>query len=240
MRDAVGGSAIVPLPVACLSSLLDWIDQLPGMDAGLARRVRGRLGEPRTVISDTELTGGVVVHADAHRANVLWHEGRLAALLDFEWARIGPPDLELEAACRDDPDIEALGQVWLVRRQRRAGACLAASRLSRALRTRGPDRAPVPLRAVPPGQAAMCPRSNLSRCVPPQAPGNLGGQAQGTVRLRREARATKQRPAPTASLIRPPIASATIRHQPPAEEAPLPAVISSPVFWCLRRSCRGL
>jgi aminoglycoside phosphotransferase (APT) family kinase protein len=106
-REAIGGSAIVPLPVTCLSPLLDWIDQLPGMDAGLARRVRDRLAALRTVISDRELTDGVIVHADAHLANVLWHEGRLAALLDFEWARIGPPDLELEAACRDDPDIEA-------------------------------------------------------------------------------------------------------------------------------------
>jgi len=30
----------------------------------------------------------------------------LVALLDFEWARIGPSDLELEAACREDPIIE--------------------------------------------------------------------------------------------------------------------------------------
>jgi hygromycin-B 7''-O-kinase len=115
-RDAVGGSAIVPLPVACLSPLLDWIDQLPGMDAGLARRVRGRLEDLRTVISDRELTGGAVIHSDAHLANVLWHDGRLAALLDFEWARIGPPDLELEAVCRDDPDIGA---------QARHGSCAA-------------------------------------------------------------------------------------------------------------------
>jgi hygromycin-B 7''-O-kinase len=115
-RDAVGGSAIVPLPVARLSPLLDWIEQLPGMDVGLARRVRGRLESLRTVISDRELTSGAVIHGDAHPANVLWHDGRLAALLDFEWARIGPPDLELEAACRDDPDIEA---------QARHGSCAA-------------------------------------------------------------------------------------------------------------------
>jgi aminoglycoside phosphotransferase (APT) family kinase protein len=49
----------------------------------------------------------VVVHGDAHLANVLWHQGRLAALLDLEWARLGPPDLEFEANCRDDPAIQA-------------------------------------------------------------------------------------------------------------------------------------
>jgi hygromycin-B 7''-O-kinase len=104
-REAIGGSAIVPLPVACLPPLLERMDQLPGMDPGLALRVRARLGELGTVISDRELDDGPVLHADAHPANVLWHEGRVAALLDFEWARTGPPDLELEAVCRDDPDI---------------------------------------------------------------------------------------------------------------------------------------
>jgi aminoglycoside phosphotransferase (APT) family kinase protein len=115
--DAIGGSAIVPLPVARLSPLLDRIERLPGMDAGLARRVRSRLGQLATVLSDRELTDGPVLHADAHLANVLWHQGRLAALLDFEWARIGPPDLELEAVCRDDPEIEA---------QARHGSCAAS------------------------------------------------------------------------------------------------------------------
>ena len=69
-------------PTVSPSPLLGWIDQLPGMDAGVARRVRGRLDGLRTVVSDRELISGVVVHGDAHLANVLWHDGRLAALLD--------------------------------------------------------------------------------------------------------------------------------------------------------------
>ena len=101
----VGGSAVVPLPVKRLAPLLDWMELLPGMDPKLARRVRARLDELAPAIEDSELTDGVVVHSDAHLANVLWHRGRLTALLDFEWARIGPPDLELEAFCRDDPVI---------------------------------------------------------------------------------------------------------------------------------------
>jgi aminoglycoside phosphotransferase (APT) family kinase protein len=59
-----------------------------------------------SVFSASELTDGLVIHGDAHFANVLWSEGCLVALLDFEWARIGPSDLELEAACREDPIIE--------------------------------------------------------------------------------------------------------------------------------------
>jgi hypothetical protein len=37
----------------------------------------------------------VVVHGDAGTTNLLWHRGRIVALLDFEWVRWGPRDLEL-------------------------------------------------------------------------------------------------------------------------------------------------
>jgi thiamine kinase-like enzyme len=42
------------------------------------------------------------VHGDAHLGNVLWKDGRLTALLDFEWVRLGPPDLEIEPYLRED------------------------------------------------------------------------------------------------------------------------------------------
>jgi aminoglycoside phosphotransferase (APT) family kinase protein len=42
------------------------------------------------------------VHGDAHLANALWKDGRLTALLDFEWVRLGPPDLEIEPYLRAD------------------------------------------------------------------------------------------------------------------------------------------
>ncbi len=48
-----------------------------------------------------------MIHGDAHTANVLCDGEELVALLDFEWARLGPPDLELEATCRDDLQVEA-------------------------------------------------------------------------------------------------------------------------------------
>ncbi|HEY0536298.1 MAG TPA: hypothetical protein VGD29_32325 [Actinoplanes sp.] len=37
-----------------------------------------------------------------HLANALWKDGRLTALLDFEWVRLGPPDLEIEPYLRAD------------------------------------------------------------------------------------------------------------------------------------------
>jgi hypothetical protein len=43
----------------------------------------------------------VVVHGDAHLANLLWRDDRIVALLDLEWGRPGPRDLELEPLLRD-------------------------------------------------------------------------------------------------------------------------------------------
>jgi Ser/Thr protein kinase RdoA (MazF antagonist) len=87
--------------------LLDWLEERPGMDSDLAGRARMRIGELRPLVSDAEFEDGVVVHGDASFANVLWHLGRLVALLDLEWARLGPPDLELATIHGDDADIQA-------------------------------------------------------------------------------------------------------------------------------------
>jgi aminoglycoside phosphotransferase (APT) family kinase protein len=101
------GAGIMPLPISRLCSLLRWLEEQPDMDSDLVVRVRMRVEELRPLFSDADFEDGVVVHGDGHLANVLWHQGRLAALLDLEWARIGPPDLDFEAICRDDADIQA-------------------------------------------------------------------------------------------------------------------------------------
>ncbi len=103
---AVCGATIVPLPVERVVLLLDVLEGMPGMNEALLRRARARINKLSLVVPATEFRDGPVVHGDAHLANALWFEGHLSALLDFEWARIGPPDLELEAACREDPVIE--------------------------------------------------------------------------------------------------------------------------------------
>lgn len=38
-----------------------------------------------------------LVHSDAHFDNVLWDLGRVTCVLDFEYARLAPPDLDLDA-----------------------------------------------------------------------------------------------------------------------------------------------
>lgn len=41
-----------------------------------------------------------LVHGDVTFENVLWHQGRITALLDVEWARPGPRDLDLDILLR--------------------------------------------------------------------------------------------------------------------------------------------
>ncbi len=107
MPDDIVGAGIVPLPIPRLFPLLDWLEEQPGMDSDLGGRVRMRVEELRPLVSDAEFEDGAVVHGDASFANVLWHEGRLVALLDLEWARVGPPDLEFATISGDDIDIQA-------------------------------------------------------------------------------------------------------------------------------------
>lgn len=89
-------------------------DPLAGDPTPDSPGVGGGLPDPRRP------TGHAVtcVHGDAHLGNALWKNGRLTALLDFEWVRLGPPDLEIEPYVREDvagltrPEVrEILG--WL-------------------------------------------------------------------------------------------------------------------------------
>jgi Phosphotransferase enzyme family len=76
---------------------LSWVEparRLPFVDPGLVDAVAERFQALRA--SDPFLTDGlVVVHGDAGTASLLWHQGRIVALLDFEFVRWGPRDLEL-------------------------------------------------------------------------------------------------------------------------------------------------
>jgi hypothetical protein len=107
--DDIVGTGIVPLPTWRLLPLLDWLEEQPGVDSDLGRWVRARIGELGPLVSDPEFEDGAVVHGDASFANVLWHQGRLAALLDLEWARLGPLDLEFATISGDDAHIQARG-----------------------------------------------------------------------------------------------------------------------------------
>jgi hygromycin-B 7''-O-kinase len=71
---------------------------LPNVDAGVIQTAilfvteRAHLLEP--------FQTHTLVHGDLTFENVLWHEGRVVALLDFEWSRRVPPDIDLDILLR--------------------------------------------------------------------------------------------------------------------------------------------
>lgn len=86
----------VPLPLPRLLAQVPLAKAVPGMDSDLIDAAVDRI---RSLAEHDPFTGNptdhCVVHGDATLANFLVHEGRITALIDFEYARIGPRDLEL-------------------------------------------------------------------------------------------------------------------------------------------------
>ena len=61
----------------------------------------------------------VLVHGDLHFENVLWADGRLSAVLDFEFARMAPRDLDLATLLRfcADPQLHVADDYGAVTRE---------------------------------------------------------------------------------------------------------------------------
>jgi hypothetical protein len=98
------GADLVPLPCRRALLMVGAARALRHVDRGLIDDVESRL----SALVGVDPLGGAAawrscVHGDAHTSNVLWRDGRVVALLDFEWVRLGPPDLELEPYLRGDP-----------------------------------------------------------------------------------------------------------------------------------------
>ena len=114
--SALVGADILPLPLWRAESLLAAASHEGRADRALIDDVAARFRElaeadpladappAGTRLAEADPPAGAVtcVHGDAHLANALWKDGRLTALLDFEWVRLGPPDLEIEPYLRAD------------------------------------------------------------------------------------------------------------------------------------------
>lgn len=91
------GSEVVMLPPSSALGLFPVAAQLPFVDRGVLDAAAARLtalGDPPPREPD------VLLHGDFYLGNVLAHEGRVSALLDFEFARMGPRDVELVSVVR--------------------------------------------------------------------------------------------------------------------------------------------
>lgn len=88
-----GFRAVDPLLAA-----LDRAQALPHVEPHLIDATRQLVLNTCAVIEPFDVP--TLVHGDLHFENVLWDGSTVTALLDFEWCRAGPPDLDLDVFLR--------------------------------------------------------------------------------------------------------------------------------------------
>ncbi len=86
-------SPVMPLLVA-----IDRLRELPHMERDLLDRAEAMVAEHAKDLTPFDST--TLVHGDLTFENVLWDGKKISALLDFEWARPGPADLDLDVLLR--------------------------------------------------------------------------------------------------------------------------------------------
>jgi aminoglycoside phosphotransferase (APT) family kinase protein len=104
--ESIVGADMNALPLPRAQALAGFAARLPFVDAGLVRAALAAieaLADLAPVVDDPSVTG--LIHADVHLNNLWWDGSRVAALLDFEWVRFGPRQLELERLA-DNADVD--------------------------------------------------------------------------------------------------------------------------------------
>ena len=98
--DTRGESIDAPhqLPATRVLELLDRAGSLAHVDRGLLRAARERTEQVSDVLGEDDRRS--LVHGDLHLENVLVVDGVLVALLDFEWCRPGPPEVDIDVLAR--------------------------------------------------------------------------------------------------------------------------------------------
>lgn len=82
-----------PLPLARIEAMLVRARALQGVDAGVIDAAGDKLAVVADALDDGAAT---LVHGDLHLENVLTTGAGVSGVLDFEWCRPGPPDLDLD------------------------------------------------------------------------------------------------------------------------------------------------
>jgi len=98
------GSELVLRPSSAVLGLIPLARQLPFVDHGVLDAAAERLAELGDL---TTADGAVLLHGDFYLGNVLIHGDHVSALIDLEFARMGPRDLELISArlAEDYPEL---------------------------------------------------------------------------------------------------------------------------------------
>ena len=85
-------------PTGPVVSALHRAMRLPHVDPGMLAEAADMVTRLAPALIPFEST--TLVHGDVTFENVLWHEGSVTALVDLEWARPGPRDLDLDILLR--------------------------------------------------------------------------------------------------------------------------------------------
>jgi hypothetical protein len=94
---AIVGADTVPLPIPLSLALVEPLKMLQYVDPAVVDAAAERMSQLADV--DPKPTEHII-HGDVYVGNVLVLGGRVSALLDFEFARLGPADLELISLVR--------------------------------------------------------------------------------------------------------------------------------------------
>jgi len=114
------GTGALALPyqfsVAGLNVQLDKLRAMAFIDDGLIGEAEDRLAAVSPSIPEDEHHG--LVHGDLHFENILVKNGVLVALLDFEWSREAPREIDIDVLARfcDDPQLH-VGGTYPARRE---------------------------------------------------------------------------------------------------------------------------
>lgn len=85
-------------PIRPLIQALERVAALDHVDRGVVAETKALVEASAPALGT--FSSATLVHGDLTFENVLWHDGSLSALLDLEWARTGPPDLDLDIVLR--------------------------------------------------------------------------------------------------------------------------------------------
>ena len=91
-----------------LVEMLSTASEFPWIDTGLVAALLQKTNEVANAFDGTAFG---LVHGDLHFENVLVNNGILASILDFEWCRPGPAEIDLDVLARfcEHPDLTVGG-----------------------------------------------------------------------------------------------------------------------------------
>ncbi len=87
------------LPAGRILDLIDRARQMPTIPGDVLDRVAAAVTTTMDALDPPGTPHGLI-HGDLHFGNMLWDGHHISAMLDFEWSRVGPPDLDLDVLIR--------------------------------------------------------------------------------------------------------------------------------------------